>query len=127
MGTRSAYLLSVQRIRTQCQGSRTQVVQPKPQEHKTYRILCLYLHPPARHLLRMRSRVYHSLPLLFLALSTACSPLYVIRAGFHEAQILSRRRPITRVIEDPATTPGVRRKLELVLQARAYAEHTLDL
>ena len=61
-----------------------------------------------------------------LALS-ACSPLYVIRAGVEEAKILSRRRPIARVIEDPATAPETRRKLALVLQARDYAEHVLDL
>ena len=60
-----------------------------------------------------------------LALS-ACSPLYVIRAGVEEAKILSRRRPIPRVIEDPATSPETRRKLALVLQARDFADHALD-
>jgi predicted aminopeptidase len=61
-----------------------------------------------------------------LALS-ACSPLYVIRAGIEEAKILSRRRPIARVIEDPATTDATRHKLRLVLQARDFAAHGLDL
>ncbi|HEX6694480.1 MAG TPA: aminopeptidase [Longimicrobiales bacterium] len=58
---------------------------------------------------------------------TACSPLYVIRAGIHEAKILSRRRPIASVIADPSTSPAVRRKLDLVIQARSFAEHRLDL
>jgi predicted aminopeptidase len=61
-----------------------------------------------------------------LALS-ACSPFYVIRAGVEEAKILSRRRPIPRVIEDPATAPETRRKLSLVMQARDFADHALDL
>ena len=61
------------------------------------------------------------------AASTGCSPLYVIRAGYHEAMILSRRRPITRVIEDRTTSDTVRHKLQLVLQARSFAEHNLDL
>jgi predicted aminopeptidase len=61
-----------------------------------------------------------------LALS-ACSPLYVIRAGMEEAKILSRRRPIARVIEDPATPDATRDKLRLVLQARDFAAHGLDL
>jgi predicted aminopeptidase len=58
---------------------------------------------------------------------TACSPFYVIRASVEEAKILSRRRPIARVIEDPATSEETRRKLALVLQARDFAEHALDL
>jgi predicted aminopeptidase len=58
---------------------------------------------------------------------TACSPVYVLRAGYEEAKILSRRSPIARVIEDPATSEAVRRKLELVLQARDFAEHGLGL
>ncbi|MGH7465538.1 MAG: aminopeptidase, partial [Longimicrobiales bacterium] len=58
---------------------------------------------------------------------SACSPFYVIRAGIEEAKILSRRRPIARVIEDPATAAETRRKLSLVLQARDFAAHALDL
>jgi predicted aminopeptidase len=57
----------------------------------------------------------------------ACSPLYVVRAGIQEARILSSRRPIARVVEDPSTTAETRHKLDLVLQARAYASHRLDL
>jgi predicted aminopeptidase len=58
---------------------------------------------------------------------TACSPLYVARAGIEEARILSRRRPIARVIEDPATPAETRRKLDLVLQARSFAGHAVRL
>jgi predicted aminopeptidase len=66
--------------------------------------------------------------ILIAALSAAaCSPLYVIRAGIEEARILSRRRPITDVIADPAVSAETRRKLDLVLQARDFAEHALDL
>jgi predicted aminopeptidase len=61
------------------------------------------------------------------AVVATCSPAYVIRAGIEEARILHRRRPIADVVADPATTPEVRRKLELVLQARTFADHGLDL
>ena len=56
-----------------------------------------------------------------------CSPGYVLRAGWEEARILGRREPIREVIANPATSDDVRRKLELVLQARDYAERTLKL
>ncbi len=58
---------------------------------------------------------------------TCSSPGYLIRAGIEEARILSRRRPIAHVAADPATSPDERRKLELVLQARDFAENGLGL
>ena len=51
-----------------------------------------------------------------------CSPTYVIRAGYEEAKILWRREPIATVLARPDLEPEVRRKLELVLAARRYAE-----
>jgi predicted aminopeptidase len=56
-----------------------------------------------------------------------CSPLYVIRAGIEEAKILGRRREISEVIADPATTPSIKGKLELVVQARTFADQQLGL
>jgi predicted aminopeptidase len=72
-------------------------------------------------------RITRTLLLAWTALLTACSPVYVARAGLEEARILSRRRPIPRVIEDPATSEETRRKLALVLQAREFADHALRL
>jgi predicted aminopeptidase len=66
-------------------------------------------------------------PLLVALLAAACSPVYVLRAGMEQARILSRRQPIAEVITDPATSPETRRKLELVLQARTFAERGLGL
>lgn len=64
---------------------------------------------------------------LILALSAACSPAYVLRAGWEEAKILSRRRPIPEVMEDARTDAETRRRLDLVLQARDFADRTLGL
>jgi len=61
------------------------------------------------------------------AASLTCSPIYVLRAGYEEAKILSRRRPIPEVIEDAATRDVIRDKLRLVLQARNYAARVLGL
>jgi predicted aminopeptidase len=71
-------------------------------------------------------------PILLLVLGLAgtalsCSPLYVLRAGWEEAKILGRRRPIDHVVADPATDATTRAKLELVLQARHFARQALDL
>jgi predicted aminopeptidase len=77
----------------------------------------------------MRRRLLLSLALLAAgaAASLTCSPLYVLRAGYEEAKILSRRRPIPEVIEDAATAEATRARLRLVLQARTYARDVLGL
>lgn len=66
--------------------------------------------------------------IFLLALSaTACSPLYVLRAGYEEAKILSRRQSIPALVSDSATPPAIRDKLELVLAARDFAVDSLGL
>lgn len=57
----------------------------------------------------------------------ACSPGYVVRAGWEEARILARRRPIPDVVADPRTDPALRRKLELALEVREFARRDLGL
>ena len=52
---------------------------------------------------------------------------YLIRAGWEEAKILSRRRPIADIVSDPETTAPVRQKLRLVLAARAFAAESIAL
>ena len=61
------------------------------------------------------------------AIFATCSPLYVIRAGIEEAKILGRRRPISDVLADPATLAATRAKLQLVVQARSFADRQLGL
>lgn len=58
-------------------------------------------------------------------LASACSPGYVLRGAWEEAKILNRRRPITGVIADPRQPPETRRKLQLVLDVRAFARDSL--
>ena len=52
---------------------------------------------------------------------------YVVRAGYEEARILLRRRPIARLIADPSTDADTRAKLQLVLAARGFAADSLGL
>lgn len=89
--------------------------------------------PPARRPPPSRARRVISAPATTLALALAvlatgaCSPTYVLRAGWEEAKLLSGRRPIREVVADTATSPELRSKLRLVLQARDWAERSLGL
>lgn len=56
---------------------------------------------------------------------SACSPIYVLEAGYHEARILAARKPIPRVIADPKTDEETRRQLRLALAARDFARDSL--
>lgn len=57
----------------------------------------------------------------------ACSPGYVLRAAWEEARILARRRPIVEILDDPRVDLETRAKLELVVQARGFAQRELRL
>lgn len=61
---------------------------------------------------------------LLLVTPTGC---YLSRAGWEEAKILKRRRPIEQLVSDPATDSITRQKLRLVLDARRYAADSLQL
>jgi len=63
--------------------------------------------------------------IVFFALTpTGC---YLSRAGWEEAKILGRRRPIATLVADSALDAGTRAKLRLVLEARDYARYSLGL
>jgi len=62
-----------------------------------------------------------------VAAATSCSPLYVLRAGWEEARILTARRPIEDVIVDPDTDDRTRGKLTFARLARAFAIEELGL
>ncbi|HUP53019.1 MAG TPA: aminopeptidase [Longimicrobiales bacterium] len=57
----------------------------------------------------------------------ACSPVYVIKAGIAEMQILQTRQPIHRVVNDPTTSADTRAKLAWVLEARRFAGDELGI
>lgn len=65
-------------------------------------------------------------PAIFVVL-TACSPLYVLKAGIAEARILRARRPIPEVILDSTTDERTRGMLVLAMDARTFAIERLGL
>jgi predicted aminopeptidase len=52
---------------------------------------------------------------------------YLVRAGWEEAKILKRRRPIAEMVKDDSLPAATRRKLQAVLDARAFARDSLGL
>jgi predicted aminopeptidase len=67
--------------------------------------------------------------LLVLVGAFVATPLgrYILRAGWEEAKILSRREKIEDVIADSGTSDVLRERLRLVMAARRYAVDSLGL
>jgi predicted aminopeptidase len=65
--------------------------------------------------------------LLGLTLSGCQAIGYYRQAICGEYQILAHRQPVRKLIADPATSPELKEKLQLVLQLRDFAEKSLGL
>jgi len=63
------------------------------------------------------------------ALLVVATPLgrYLARGAWEEMKILRARQPIARIARDTTVDPAVRAKLQLVLEARDFAEDSLGL
>jgi len=68
-----------------------------------------------------------AVPAVCVLFLSACSPTYVLRAGYEEAKILWRREPITRVLQRTDVDDATRSKLQLALAVRAFARDALQL
>jgi len=80
---------------------------------------------------RLRGRLLRAgLAIAVLALAAscvACSPIYVIKAGIAEMQILRARRDIPEMLNDPTIDPVTRGKLSFVFEARRFAANELGI
>ena len=64
--------------------------------------------------------------LICLCVLPACTPLYILRAGYEEAKILWYRRPIADILRQPGPLDlSTQEKLRLVLRVRTFAEQDL--
>jgi len=70
----------------------------------------------------------HGFVVLSLAVLAGCSTLgYYAHVTAGEVRVLHARKPISRVIADPQTTPALRARLQLAQRARAFASGVLKL
>jgi len=77
---------------------------------------------------RVAQRTAGALALAVLAFFTLVpTGRYLLRAGWAEARILARARPIAELVRDSTTDGATRRKLQLVLAARAFARDSVKL
>jgi predicted aminopeptidase len=58
---------------------------------------------------------------------TSLSGCYLLQSAAGQLQLLSKRKPIARVVANPATPPAVRSQLEAVSQIREFASRDLEL
>ena len=81
-----------------------------------------------RRVLRWAGRAALAITVL-LVLFAALTPMgrYLSRAGWEEARILARRRPIVALVADGATDAVTRGKLDLVMAVRSFAADSLHL
>jgi len=75
---------------------------------------------------RSKRVTFGSWLLVLLGLVCACSPLYVLQAGYEEAKILWHRKPIAEVLRRPDLDAATREKLALVLRVRRFVAQELD-
>ncbi len=76
-------------------------------------------------MVRKRSRL-PAIGLLLLCMS-GLAGCYYLQAARGQLEIVRKREPITGILADPATPADLRRRLELVRDARDYAAETLAL
>jgi predicted aminopeptidase len=68
-----------------------------------------------------------ALLLLLCAALSGCAVAYVTQAAQGQWSLMRARRPIPAVLADPGTSPELKRRLELVQDARAFASSALLL
>ena len=84
--------------------------------------------PENKPLGRRLLRAGLAIALLALAAScSACSPIYVIKAGIAEMQILRARQDIPEVLNDTTVDAATRGKLSFVFEARRFAANDLGI
>ena len=78
--------------------------------------------------MRIRKRILAPLVIvLIVAIALSPTACYLSRGAWEEGKILARRQPIVQLVRSRGTDPLVRRKLQLVLAAREYAEDSIRL
>ncbi len=87
-----------------------------------------FLISPDAILLAMKRKLVAATGMIALAaLWLSPTGCYLSRGAWEEGKILARRQPIAELVSDPRVEPIARRKLQIVLAARAYAKDSIRL
>lgn len=70
------------------------------------------------------NRAFSLLTLLFLS---SCQMGYLIKSAYNQLDLISSRQPIEKALQDPLLSAEEKRKLELSLEVRQFAEKELQL
>src|SRR6185437_14427290 len=82
-------------------------------------------HRQHRHyLVALRFIILLALP---FTIGACCQTSYIVESAYHQAELLRRRVPISKVLKDPTLSPKERDKLLLAQQARQFAEQKIGL
>lgn len=58
---------------------------------------------------------------------SGCLVTYLTKSAYNQADLLSKRKPIEGILKEPHTDPELRKKLELTLEVKKFAEESLGL
>ncbi|MCB0393735.1 MAG: aminopeptidase, partial [Bdellovibrionales bacterium] len=72
-------------------------------------------------------RIQNLILISVLPFLSGCLVPYLVKSGYHQAQILASRVPIEKALQDPNLTAEEKQKLELVAEAKEFAKSELKL
>ncbi len=64
---------------------------------------------------------------LVALLTSSCQIGYLVKSGYHQMSLLSKRVPIEKVLDDPKVDEAIKAKLRLAQEARQFSETFLKL
>ncbi len=62
-----------------------------------------------------------------VGIASGCSVKYVLHVGAGQMKVLASRQPVEKILADPQVSEEVKEKINVILEAKAYAEKSIGL